>query len=61
MNDELRKKVKMLKVFQDIKYKEIAEYLEIRVNSLYNWLRGQYEFSDERLTRLAEIVNALSE
>jgi len=38
--DDLRKKVKMLKALQGISYKEIAEYLELRPKSFYNWLDG---------------------
>ncbi len=38
MNDKLRKEVKYLKVFQNMKYKDIAELLEIRTDSFYNWL-----------------------
>ena len=43
MQDKLRKEVKQLKVFNDITYKEISEYLEIQKNSFYNWLRGYYD------------------
>lgn len=43
-NEELRKEVKLLKAFQDITYREIAEYLEIRISSFYSWLKGQYDF-----------------
>ena len=39
MNDKtLRTEVKKLKVYQDIKYKEIAELLEIKESSFYSWL-----------------------
>ena len=48
MNNILRKQVKELKVYQDIKYIELAEYLEIKPNSFYNWLKGQYDFSFDR-------------
>ena len=36
----LREKVKLLKALQGISYKEISEYLDIKQNSLYNFLRG---------------------
>lgn len=61
MNEILRKKVKQLKVFQGIKYKEISDYLEIRTDSFYNWLNGQYNFGIEKQNRLAEIITNLSE
>ena len=61
MNDELRKQVKLLKALQGISYKEIAYYLEIQVNSLYNWLRCQYDLSPEKQKLLYEIVCTLRE
>lgn len=47
MNEALRRKVKELKVYQDISYKEVAEYLEIQRNSFYNWLKGYYNLNEE--------------
>ena len=61
MNDYLRKEVKLLKALQSITYKEIAELLEIRQDSFYNWLKGYYEFGEERQSRLIEIICCLKE
>ena len=62
MDDILRKQVKILKATQGISYKEIAEeYLEIKTNSFYNWLRGEYNFSEERISRLLDIIETLKE
>ena len=61
MNNELRKQVKLLKALQGISYKELAEYLEIKVNSLYSWLRGNYDFSEKRLSMLQNIITNLKE
>lgn len=62
MNDEiLRKNIKMLKALQNIKYKEIAEYLEVKECSFYAWIQGKYNFSTERKQRLQEIISTLSE
>ena len=61
MNNILRKQVKELKMLQDIQYKEIAEYLDIRPNSFYNWLKGQYDFSFDRQQQLKEIIENLKE
>lgn len=62
MNNEiLRKQVKELKVYQDINYKEIAEYLEIQRNSFYNWLKGYYNLSDDKQQQLKEIITNLKE
>ena len=60
MNDKtLRTEVKKLKVYQDIKYKEIAELLEIKESSFYSWLQGRYNFSAERKRHLQAIINDL--
>lgn len=48
MNEELRRKCKELKAFQDISYQEMATYLEIKRNSFYNWLKGYYNLSIEK-------------
>lgn len=59
--NELRKKVKMLKALQGISYKEISEYLDITPNSLYNYLRGAYDLSDEKADTLRDIISNLTE
>lgn len=61
MNDKLRKDVKLLKALQNVSYKEIAELLEIRQDSFYNWLKGYYDFGEERQNRLLDIVCCLKE
>lgn len=61
MNDKLRKDVKLLKALQGISYKEMAELLEIRQDSFYNWLKGYYEFGEERQDRLIEVICCLKE
>ena len=61
MNEALRKQVKELKVYQDITYKELAEYLEIQRNSFYNWLKGYYNLSEEKQIQLLDIINNLKE
>ena len=62
MNDELRKQVRLLKALQKITYKEIAEeYLEVSKNSFANWLNGYYNFSTDKLHRLQNIINDLTE
>ena len=61
MNENLRKEVKLLKALQGITYKELAEYLEIKVDSLYSWLRGNYDFSEKRLSMLQNVITNLKE
>lgn len=60
-NEKLRTEVRKLKVYQDIQYKEIAEYLEIKNSSFYNWLKGQFNLSQEKQNRLSEIIENLKE
>lgn len=57
----LRNEVKLLKALQGISYKEIAEYINLPQKSFYNWLNGQYEFSEERERDLKEIISLLKE
>ena len=61
MNDLLRKECKYLKAYQGISYKEIAEFLEIRQDSFYSWLKGYYNLGEERQQRLKDIVANLKE
>lgn len=59
--DYLRKKVKLIKALQGISYKEISEYLDIKTNSLYNFLKGQYDLSEEKASILDDILSNLWE
>lgn len=59
MNENLRKEVKLLKALQNISYKEIAEYLEIKQDSFYCWLKGYYDLSYKKQMRLKEIISTL--
>lgn len=61
MNTKLRHEVKLLKAFQGLTYKELAELLEIRADSFYNWLCGAYDFSEARQARLKEIIDTVKE
>ena len=61
MQDNLRKRIKVLCALQNITYTEIAEYLEIKRSSFYNWLSGQYELSKSKENRLIEIIYLISE
>ena len=61
MNEILRKKFKELKCFQGVSYIELAEHLDIKKNSFYNWLKGYYDLSPERQERLQEIITLFQE
>ena len=59
-NDILIKKVKLLKAIGQIdSYKELSEMLDIKPKSLYNWLRKEYKFSEEKIKLLSSIVDDL--
>lgn len=60
-NDRLRKECKVLKALQNISYKELSEYLEIKQQSFYNWLKGEYDLSIEKKEKLTEIISNLKE
>lgn len=59
--DDLRKQVKLLKALQNISYKELAAYLEIKESSFYSWLNNYYELSYEKQQRLKEIIDTIRE
>lgn len=61
MNNYLREECKRLKCYQGITYKEIAEYLEIRQDSFYSWLKGYYNLGYSKQRKLKEIISNLSE
>lgn len=59
MQENLRTEVKLLKALQGISYTEIAEYIEVKRSSFYSWLKGQYEFSDQKKELLIFIIESL--
>lgn len=63
MQEKLREQVKIIKaLYGDIyRYKDIAEYLEININSFYNWLNNQYNLSYEKEKKLQNFINDIIE
>lgn len=61
MNENLRKRVKILKALNNVSYKELANYLEISVSGMYAWIEGNYNFGHEKQQRLREILTNLEE
>ena len=57
----LREKVKDLKRYQNISYKELADLIDITDGSFYNWLKGEYDFSFFRSNILNEMISTLKE
>ena len=62
MNDDnLRTDIKVLKAIGQIdNYAEVAEMIDIKVNSFYNWLNGYYNLSYAKKQKLKEIADILS-
>lgn len=60
-NDILRKQTRLLKAKQGIKFAELAEYLEIKVNSFYSWLNGYYDLGADKQKQLQNIIDNLTE
>ena len=61
LNKKQRIALELLTCGEGLSYKEIAEYLEIRQDSFYSWLKGYYSFSIERQQKLKEIIETLRE
>lgn len=59
--EKLRTEIRLLKAYQGITYKELAEYLEISISSMYNFMSGQYNLSYNKAARLREIIELLKE
>lgn len=60
-DDILRLKIKQLKVFQGISYKEVASMLEVKPISFYSWVKGKYNFSKANKVLLRDIIEILEE
>lgn len=61
LNKNLREQVKLLKALQGISYKKIAELMELETQSFYHWLRGYYNFSEQRQADLKNIILTIKE
>ncbi|MCM1265421.1 MAG: helix-turn-helix domain-containing protein [Candidatus Gastranaerophilales bacterium] len=62
MNDnDLRKQIRILKAVEQIdSYAEVAEMIDIHVNSFYNWLNCYYNLGSEKKRLLKDIIDCLS-
>lgn len=58
-NIKLREEVRLIKVYYGISYKTFAALLNIKTNSMYNWLCGKYEFSDTRAEQLKQLIKEI--
>ena len=60
MDNKLRQEVKLIKVYYNVSYKTLAEQLGIKTKSFYNWLHGEYDFSERTAEKLHEILCGLT-
>ena len=60
--DEVRKMVKLAKALNDdVYYRDFADYLNINSHSFYNWLKGYYKLSSDKLYKLRDVVVDLAD
>lgn len=57
--NNLRKQIRIVKALysEDFTYKDFADYLNININSFYNWINGAYELGYTKEKKLQTIVN----
>lgn len=59
-NNDLRRKVKLLKAIGQVdSFCQIAEMIDIKNKSFYNWLRGEYNFGNKTLRKLKTLIDDL--
>lgn len=59
--DQLRQEVRVTKALYGIKFKDMAEQINLPAKSFASWLNGQYNFSDERTSTLKKILKNIAE
>ena len=61
LTDEyLRNRCKLIEAIGQVEsYIELAEMIDIKRKSFYNWLRGEYDLSNSKKTLLKDILDDL--
>lgn len=59
--DQLRQEVRITKALYGVKYKDMAEQINLPAKSFASWLNGQYNFSDERASALKKVLKNIAE
>ena len=57
--DSLRENVRLLKAVNHISYKEIAQYMEMNVNSFYNFMSGAFDLGYDNQKKLERILSEI--
>ena len=60
-NDELREEVRLLKARQRISFKAFAQVNNLKVSSFYNWLRGDFDYTDNSCELVLNAVKRMKE
>ena len=61
MIEDLRKRCKLAKALNGVSYKDLSNYLDIRQDSFYCWLKGYYELSYSKQIKLQMLLDGLME
>ena len=61
MQDYLREEVKKIKLYRNIPYCYFAEQLKIHRNSFYNFMKGYYNLSADKIEALQSIIENLKQ
>lgn len=59
--DELRKKIKMLPIITDNDFtlRDVAGFINIDINSLYNYINKQYNLKQANYNKLNDFINEI--
>lgn len=60
-NDELREEVRLLKAKQRIPFKAFAQANNLKVSSFDNWLRGDFDYTDNSVELVFNAVQRMKE
>lgn len=59
--EDIRQKCKYLKWSKDVSYREMAEYIGMKVNSFYNFISCEtVKLSYEKISKLLKLIEELS-
>lgn len=60
-NEILRNEVKELKLQEGVSYKEFVEIINYNYSTFYSWLRGSFNYSEEKLEDIENLINSIKE
>ena len=60
-NEILRNEIKELKLQEGVSYKEFVEIINYNYSTFYSWLRGSFNYSEEKLEDIENLINSIKE